>query len=93
MGMNERDPISEWEDAIGRRIGAASVVLLLLAFVCCLIAPVFGPFIKYAKLHEYVLFSDYERRAEEDMKVIRPLLWIVAIVSWIIFIICHMNYP
>jgi len=91
--MNERDPISEWENAIESRLGACVVITILFAFVCCLFAPIFGPIIKSMKRRQYVLYEDYEQRAETDMKGIRPLLWIVAIIGWIVLICCNVYYP
>ena len=82
--MNERDPITEWGNAIKHRLGSAAVIIILFAFVCCLVAPAFSPWIKHMKRKEYVLYHNYEQRAEEDMKGIRVLLWIVAIIAWII---------
>jgi hypothetical protein len=91
--MNERDPISDWENAIVKRVGTATVVLILLAFMCCLAAPLFGPSIKHMKRKEYAIFENYEEMAEADMKSIRPLLWIVAVIGWIIMIYCNSHYP
>lgn len=89
--MNERDPISEWDTAIKSRLGTCVAVTMLFAFVCCLFAPIFGPIIKSMKRRQYVLYDDYEQRAEADMKPIRLLLWIVAIIGWIVVICCNLK--
>lgn len=91
--MSTRDPITEWENAIEKRIGAAAIVLLLLIFTFCLIAPVASPLIKQFRRRKYVLHDDYEERAEKDMKYIRLLLWIIAMITWTFFIWCQFNYP
>jgi hypothetical protein len=83
--MDEFDPITSVEHALGRRLASWTVALILLAFVCVLVAPVFGPSIKQMKRRQYVLYSDYEARARRDMMVIYPLLWIWAILGWIFF--------
>jgi hypothetical protein len=90
--MNEYDPINAWSNAIIDRAKTLGWLLLLLAFVMCLIAPIFGPFIKHMKRRQYVMYSDYEDRAEADMKSIRLLLWIIAIIGWIFFVYCHVVY-
>jgi hypothetical protein len=92
MGMIERDPISEWQSAIKKRIENAIGTLMLLAFVCLLVAPLFGPIIKHMKRKQYVMYSDYEERAESDMKGIRPILWTIAIVGWIVLFYCNATY-
>ncbi len=91
--MNERDPITEWEHAIGRRLVNWSFVVILIAFICCLIAPLFSPMIKHTRRHYHIMSSNYEELAENDMKSIRPILWIIALIAWIVFFICHANYP
>jgi len=89
MGMIERDPITEWKDAILVRFQTLGWVMVLLAFLLCLVAPLFGPAIKHMKRKQYVLFSDYEARAEADMKFIRPMLWMIAFVGWCVFFYCQ----
>ena len=91
--MNERDPISEWQHAITRRLGTATMVIILLAFICLLVAPVFGPLIKRFKRRQYALYKNYEELAEQDMKGIRPWLWVGSVIGWIFFIYCQMHYP
>lgn len=91
--MNEKDPISEWTNAIGSRFGSAAVVLILFAIVLCLIAPVFGPIIKQMKRKYYVMYEDYESRTEADMHPIRVFLWIIAIIGWLFVILCNYRYP
>ena len=92
MGMIERDPISEWGNAIKQRAAGGVAAVFLLAFVFCLIAPVFGPMLKHMKRKEYVMYSDYEERAEAAMKGIRPILWVIAAVGWIFFFYCKATY-
>lgn len=89
MKENEYDPISAWSGAIGSRLKMLGWLMVLLAFVLCLVAPAFGPAIKQIKRNQYVLYSDYEARAEADMKVIRPILWVVAFISWMLFLYCQ----
>jgi len=89
VGMNERDPISEWEHAIGRRIGSWAVVGLLLILVGCLVAPIFGPMIRQKKMQKYAMFQDYEQRAEAEMPMVWLGLWSLAILAWIFVIICN----
>lgn len=94
MGMiEERNPIKEWGNAIKHEAGGLTMAVILLAFICALIAPIFGPIIKQLKRRDYVMYRNYEQRAERDMKSIRPLLWIVALIAWVIFFYCKANYP
>jgi hypothetical protein len=89
--MNERDPITEWEDAIKKRIGEAIILLILLAFALCLIAPSFLPIIKAMKRRQYVMSHDYEELAEADMVNIRKWLWGTVIVSWTLLILSQFH--
>lgn len=90
--IENRDPITEWENAIKTRVQSAVMTLILMAFVCCLVAPVFGPSIKQAKRRTYMMETNYEELAERDMKGIRVLLWIISIISWMILIACNLTY-
>lgn len=91
--MNElRDPITEWEVAIKQRVVTITGTLYLLAFVMCLIAPVFGPLIKRYKRQQYVMHENYEELAEQDMRPIRIFLWSVAIITWIAIIGSNVIY-
>ena len=88
IGMNnERDPITEWEHAIGSRIGSAMVVCVLLVVVAAMVAPIFGGVIKNALYREYALYDDCEQRVTNTMKSVRIWLWTLAIVAWIVVII------
>lgn len=78
-----RDPITEWQTAIAKRIESAVLFLFILAFFCCLFAPLFGPSIKAAKRRQYVMYEDYEARTNAYMRVVYPILWIIAILGWI----------
>lgn len=90
--MNEeRDPITEWEHAIGRRIGAAAVVCVLLAIVGAMVAPIFGFWIKSMLYRKYALFDDCEQRVKETMEPIWIGLWIIALLTWAIVIACNIN--
>lgn len=90
--MNEQDPIAKWGMAIKSRLGAATMVIILVVFVGCLIAPIFGPLIKRKLRCKYVLCDDYEERAETDMKSIRVILWMVAALAWGFFFYCKAHY-
>jgi hypothetical protein len=82
--MNEKNPITNVSDSIKSAAGAAVVIAILLAFVMCLVAPIFEPYIKQCKRRYYVLYDDCEKRAEQDMKSIRVMLWAIAVIGWIV---------
>lgn len=83
--MNKiRDPIAEWTGAITTRLIGFGAVIIMTCFVLCLVAPLWEPYIKWELKQAYVLNSNYEKLAETDMKRIRPILWSIAIVGWIL---------
>ena len=85
--MNEeRDPITEWEHAIERRIGAAAVICMLAVIVGAMVAPIFDRVIKNTLYRTYVLDDNCEQLVNHKMKLIRIGLWALAIVSWIVII-------
>jgi hypothetical protein len=84
-GMNdERDPITEWEHAIYRRIGAGAVVCMITVFIGAMIAPIFGEWIKGYLYEYYCLYNDCEQRVKTAMKTVWICLWGLALVAWII---------
>ena len=88
--MNEeRDPITEWEHAIGRRIGAAAMVCVLTVIIGAMVAPIFGWWIKNLLYQHYALHSDCEQMVAKDMPAIWVALWIIAILAWIFVGICN----
>ena len=87
--MPERDPITEWEHAIGRRIGAAAMVCLLAVVVGALVAPIFGWWIKGLLYRHYALEDDCEQRVRGTMKFVWGGLWLLALVAWIFAIWCN----
>lgn len=91
--MEEHDPISAWENAIKTRISSWIVVLILLAFVCGMVAPIFGPFIRKLLRRKYVMQQNYEELARQDMSFITPCLWIWAILCWAFVFYAHSIYP
>lgn len=91
--IEERNPITEWGNAIKHEAGGLTMAVILLAFICAMIAPIFGPIIKHLKRRDYVMYKDYEARAERDMKRIRPFLWVIALISWGIYFYCKAHYP
>ena len=86
---NMRDPIDEWENAIKKRIVSGVSFLPILAIGFCLIAPIFGPYIKARKRLQYVMFEDYEARTNAYMRIMYPILWIVAILGWWAVYYCY----
>jgi len=88
---NERDPITEWEHAIGRRIGAAAVVCVLMVIVGAMVAPLFGGWIKSILYRYYALEDDIELRVETTMKTMRVWLWTIAAVAWAFVIWCNLT--
>lgn len=88
------DPITNLEMAVIKRLNGVVVTLFLTAFVICLIAPVLGPLIKRIKRQQYVMHTNYEELAENDMKRIRIVLWAIAAGGWtILFGVNFINYP
>ena len=86
-GMNEeRDPITELEHAITRRIGAWSVVFVLMVFVGAMVAPIFGGLIKGLLYEHYSLYNDCEQRVNHTMKAVWICLWVLAMTTWAIAI-------
>ncbi len=89
--MNElRDPITEWSEAIKSRLMGVSVILLLLAFVFCLIAPALEPVFRLYFRKKYILNYNYKELAEKNVRHIRPFLWIIAVIGWILVIIANL---
>lgn len=85
--MNETNEVS-W---ITRLIVGMGVIGFLAILVCAMIAPLFGPWIERRKCCEYALYSDWERRVSDDMRVVYAFLWIIAIVSWIGFFVLYIK--
>ena len=84
--IEERDPITEWEHAIGRRMGAAVVVCVLAVVIGAMVAPLFGWWIRNILYREYALYDDCEQRVAQTMKSVWIGLWALAVVSWIVII-------
>ena len=84
--IEERDPITEWEHAIGRRIGAVTVVCVLAVLVGAMVAPLFGGWIKNILYREYALYDDCEQRVAHTMKYVRIGLWALAVMTWMVII-------
>ena len=78
-------------DMISRGIGIIVILLILLAIALCLVAPIFGPLIKQQQRHAYIMCNDYEQRAEADMRIIRQILWCIAIIGWGYIIYANMH--
>jgi hypothetical protein len=90
ISMNEeRDPITEWEHAIGRRIIAAVFVCGIAVIVGTMVAPIFGWWIKGILYRYYALEDDCEQRVEKTMKSVWIGLWMLAIIAWIFAIACN----
>jgi membrane protein YqaA with SNARE-associated domain len=93
MGMNtERDPITEFEHAIGRRIDSAILVCILAVVVGAMVAPIFGWWIKGLFYRYYALEDDCEQRVKNTMKIVWIGLWMLALISWTFVIACN-AYP
>ncbi len=84
--IEDRDPITEWEHAIGRRISAAVVVCVLAVIVGAMVAPLFGGWIKNILYREYALYDDCEQRVVHTMKHVRVWLWVIAAMAWMVII-------
>ena len=90
MGMNiDKDPITELEHAIGRRIGGAAVACALAVIVGAMVAPIFGWWIKRILYRRYALCDDCEQQVQNTMKPIWIILWMLAIAAWIFVIACN----
>lgn len=88
--MNEeRDPITELEHAIGRRIEAAAVICVLAVLVGAMVAPIFGWWIKSLLYRYYALCDDCEKQVENTMKTVWVWLWTIAFVAWAYVIWCN----
>ena len=88
MGMiEERDPITEWEHAIGRRVGALVVVCVLAVLVGAMVAPLFGWWVKSLLYREYAIYDDCEQKVKDTMKYVWAALWTLAFVVWVVVII------
>jgi Mn2+/Fe2+ NRAMP family transporter len=88
--MNEeRDPITEWEHAIERRIGGAAVVCMLIVVVGAMVAPLFGWAIKTQLYRYYALEDDCEQRVAKKMKSVWIGLWLLAFMAWAFVIACN----
>ena len=75
--MNEeRDPITEWEHAIERRIGGAAVVCMLIVVVGAMVAPLFGWAIKTQLYRYYALEDDCEQRVAKKNEI--RMDWVMA---------------
>ena len=91
MGMNnERDPITEWEHAIERRVGGAVIVCMIAVFVGAMVAPIFGWWIKGLLYKHYALETDCDQKVEDTMKFVWVCLWILAFMAWAIAIGCNL---
>ena len=88
----ERDPITEWEHAIGSRIGAAAVVCVLAVVVGAMVAPIFGWWIKSILYRRYALCDDCEQQVKNTMKVVWTWLWVLAFMAWAFVIACNINH-
>jgi hypothetical protein len=90
--MNEhRDPITEWTDAILSRAGHGIIILLVFAFICGLIAPIFGSFIRAEMMKGLVMEPNYEAITNKTMPKIWTILWIWAIISWFVLIFLNLH--
>lgn len=90
IGMNvERDPITEWEHAIERRLGAGIIVLVLAVLVGAMVAPAFGWWVKRTLYYEYAVYPDCEQRVKHTMKFVWVWLWLLAIGAWAFAIVCN----
>ena len=86
---NERDPITELEHAVGRRIGAAAMVCVLMALVGAMVAPIFGWWIKGLLYRYYALDDDCESKTNKTMRFVWIGLWITAFLAWAFVIWCN----
>jgi heme/copper-type cytochrome/quinol oxidase subunit 2 len=84
--MPERDPITEWEHAIGRRIGTWAFVCVLAVVVLPVFFPLFASAIKGMLYRHYALEDDTEKKARHTMKVLW-ILWLVFLPVWLAVLI------
>jgi len=85
--IDERDPITEWEHAIGRRTGALGVVCVLAIIVGAMVAPIFGWWVKNLLYREYALYDDCEQKVKNTMKYVWAGLWTLALIAWVVVIV------
>jgi len=77
-----RDPITEWEVAIGKRVEYGILFIPIFLMGLFLVAPLFGPYIKTHVRRQNVMYEDYELRTNRHMRVIYLILWAFAILGW-----------
>ena len=70
------------EHTIGGRIAGAAFVCLLGVLVGCMVAPLFGWWIKRLLYRSYYMDHDCEQKVENIMPVVWVGLWIIAFLAW-----------
>ena len=83
------DCITSVEDAVKDRLLGLGIILIMLMLVLCLVSPILDPIFKHHRRRAHIMNENYEELADRDMMVIRPILWGIAIVGWILVIINH----
>jgi hypothetical protein len=87
MGMNDTSENS-W---VQNTFQAISVVVMLTVLVGCLIAPVFGPWIRRRLVREYAMEADWEKRVNSDMTGVMIMLWLISAAAWAFVLWCNLN--
>jgi len=82
--MNETN-----ESWLSRFIIAVGAIGILLILIGCMIAPVFGPWIRTKLVREYAMDADWQAKVNSDMTSITIFLWLVAIVAWVFVFWCN----
>ncbi len=90
--MNEhRDPITDWTDAIMSRIWHGIIIIVMVAFVCGLIAPIFGESIRIRLLKALVMEPNCIDLVNKAMPKVWFALWAWAVISWTILIVLNLH--
>lgn len=80
--MNEKRTISG-------TIAGAAFVCLLAVLIGCMVAPVFGGWIKHLLYVEYGDERDGEQKVNEMMPIVWVGLWIIALLAWAFVFLCN----
>lgn len=93
--MNEKlkiDLRGSVSDAVSETITDFSGFAIFMAFVGCLIAPIFAPLFRGSLYAKYDINHHYDRipLVESKMRVIKLGLWIVAALGWGFVIACNL---
>lgn len=70
---------------------AISIMVMLVVLVGCLVAPLFGPWIRRRLVREYAMDVDWESKVNSDMTGVMIMLWLIAAIAWTFVLWCNMG--